>query len=623
MKLKYISVICFLAGASAYGQVKTNQIATPETSSNAFLDASENTDGQATSVGKGLLFPQTDLSTFKLDINAADGVNYPTYFDGMIVYNTKEGGSTTDTNIQTTDNLQKGFYYFSNPKGKTNGNITNSKWIKLSDTQANDQLWAQRDNNGVTETYLKPADANGDLVSYQGNRKLYNKLGEFNFNGNTFNLGTDLTGIKDIPNLNLITSDVLPNQAKLAFGNPFSFAKTYVFNGQASEIKQSHVQTAQNTKSISKSYAAGASVLFTDKDVTGNLDFLLGYSANVNINSNATIQQMVGVGSNPTVGDFLGSSSPVAEVISGATLYPSSLANSRVTSLYGITAIPIAYKSTNDYIIGVNTIAQSGSKFWYDTQNGGSYPATTLKHLLGVKSSTEALPNSTIDVLASSFNLSTYNSNSSVTHGYGILNKSDFGTGATVKDFSSYETFLDVGGNVNMDTFAVFKFFKNAAANLDSFNPKNMYGLWLDNINNGTNSNYAIYTNAGKVRFGDFQQSGAGDRIVVADDNGILKAGSSVASIASSLEPWREAVTNNPATTNDQNIYQMGNVGVGTTSPTSKLDVKTTDMVISQFGTTSNRAIIRLLPENNVEKRFSVETNSVDKKNSFIWILCR
>lgn len=92
MNLKFISVLCFLVGGTAYSQVKTNQIATPETSSNAFLDASENTDGQAASVGKGLLFPQTDLSTFKLDITAADGINYPTYFDGMIVYNTNEGG---------------------------------------------------------------------------------------------------------------------------------------------------------------------------------------------------------------------------------------------------------------------------------------------------------------------------------------------------------------------------------------------------------------------------------------------------------------------------------------------------------------------------------------------------
>ncbi|MDY3351407.1 hypothetical protein PG357_05335 [Riemerella anatipestifer] len=537
MKNKIIAA-SLLVGSLAYGQIKIQTGADPSIGNqNPFLDASGyiNSDNN---VGKGLYFPTTDLKTWEFKTDLVNPGNFSNYFDGMIVYNTGEGTPTTDASKGgIRKNLTRGFYYFKNPNQNfPTGSVANGEWIRMSDAQANDQLWAQRDNNGVLETYLKPANANGDLVSYQGNRKLYNNLGEFNFNGNTFNLGTDLTGIKDIPNLNLITSDVLPNQAKLAFGNPFSFAKTYVFNGQASEIKQSHMQTAQNTKSISKSYAAGASVLFTDKDVTGNLDFLLGYSANVNINSNATIQQMVGLGSNPTVGDFLGSSSPVAEVISGATLYPSSLANSKVTSLYGVTAIPIAYKSTNDYIIGVNTIAQSGSKFWYDTQDGGSYPATTLKHLLGVKSSTEALPNSTIDALASSFNLSTYNSNSSVTHGYGILNKSDFGTGATVKDFSSYETFLEVGGNVNMDTFAVFKFFKNAT-NLDSFNPKNMYGLWLDNINNGTNSNYAIYTGLGTIRFGDNVGIGVDTPVEKLEVAGKVKASAFIGTNGASIFP--------------------------------------------------------------------------------------
>lgn len=153
MNLKFISVLCFLVGATAYSQVKTNQIATPETSSNAFLDASENTDGQGTNIGRGLLFPHTDLSTFKLDITAADGINYPTYFDGMIVYNTNEGGNTSDPNIQTTSNLQKGFYYFSNPNGKNNQNITNGKWMRLSDTEALQQanLWTNDTSNNAAK----------------------------------------------------------------------------------------------------------------------------------------------------------------------------------------------------------------------------------------------------------------------------------------------------------------------------------------------------------------------------------------------------------------------------------------------------------------------------------------
>ena len=48
-------------------------------------------------------------------------------------------------------------------------------------------------------------------------------------------------------------------------------------------------------------------------------------------------------------------------------------------------------------------------------------------------------------------------------------------------------------------------------------------------------------------------------------------------------EPWQIATTTNPATANTQNIYQMGNVGVGTTTPTGRLHVIET---VTSEGTT-------------------------------------
>lgn len=41
----------------------------------------------------------------------------------------------------------------------------------------------------------------------------------------------------------------------------------------------------------------------------------------------------------------------------------------------------------------------------------------------------------------------------------------------------------------------------------------------------------------------------------------------------SSVEPWNEATTTNPATSNTQNIYQTGNVGIGNNDPTNALHV--------------------------------------------------
>ena len=50
---------------------------------------------------------------------------------------------------------------------------------------------------------------------------------------------------------------------------------------------------------------------------------------------------------------------------------------------------------------------------------------------------------------------------------------------------------------------------------------KNMYGLRIDDVNRGTGINRAIHTEAGEIRFGDLK--GTGDRMVVADSNGVLK----------------------------------------------------------------------------------------------------
>jgi len=43
--------------------------------------------------------------------------------------------------------------------------------------------------------------------------------------------------------------------------------------------------------------------------------------------------------------------------------------------------------------------------------------------------------------------------------------------------------------------------------------------------------------------------------------------------VADQVEPWYDVATNTGATANTQNIYQMGNVGIGTVSPAQRLDV--------------------------------------------------
>ena len=114
---------------------------------NAFLDASTafNSEyaGTDNNIGKGLIFPSVDLTTFafKVDMVLADGAMFATYFDGMIVYNRGNGKTLTseETTLEGYDNpnehstVSPGFYYFSNPKGHANENasLAEGKWLPL------------------------------------------------------------------------------------------------------------------------------------------------------------------------------------------------------------------------------------------------------------------------------------------------------------------------------------------------------------------------------------------------------------------------------------------------------------------------------------------------------------
>lgn len=94
---------------------------------NPFLDVSEFSDGFANNIGKGLVFPRTDLTQWTFKTDNLDGITFPTAFDGMIVYNT--GSGSTLTGQGQVVSVTPGFYYFSNP-GATD-NITNGQWIKF------------------------------------------------------------------------------------------------------------------------------------------------------------------------------------------------------------------------------------------------------------------------------------------------------------------------------------------------------------------------------------------------------------------------------------------------------------------------------------------------------------
>ena len=103
--------------------------------SNVFLDASKtfsSAAGAVNNVGKGLVVPSVDLINFEFNTNFVSSTDSPSYYDGMLVYNSSTGNTlTTGLRSLTATAVTPGFYYFSNPNGATTENVTSGVWTAL------------------------------------------------------------------------------------------------------------------------------------------------------------------------------------------------------------------------------------------------------------------------------------------------------------------------------------------------------------------------------------------------------------------------------------------------------------------------------------------------------------
>lgn len=145
MKKQLLTVLALVAISAAQAQIQTNNgTATGATNSNVMLDGSSSFSAEAgaqPNVGKGIIVPSVDLVNFAFDLSLADGITFPTYFDGMIVYNRATGSTLTTGNRPSASlAVTPGFYYFSNPNGAANGNVTGGTWKALGGSATGDNL---------------------------------------------------------------------------------------------------------------------------------------------------------------------------------------------------------------------------------------------------------------------------------------------------------------------------------------------------------------------------------------------------------------------------------------------------------------------------------------------------
>jgi|UPI00068DEC74 hypothetical protein len=141
MNKKFLLIVASTLAISQYSkaQLRTNGFASGNIQGqSAFMDASGATNGFSdvanTNDGKGLVFPRTNLTNFTFASTVGDEDNFPTAYDGMIVYNTTAGNTPATGSGIGNQAVTPGFYYFSNPTaGPTNGifTVTAGQWLPL------------------------------------------------------------------------------------------------------------------------------------------------------------------------------------------------------------------------------------------------------------------------------------------------------------------------------------------------------------------------------------------------------------------------------------------------------------------------------------------------------------
>ncbi len=168
-KFKYISAAILLGALNfSFGQVRIVNSATNQAvnNSSAFIDASSNSTTNGTAnVGKGLIFPRTDLTTFTSFSGTPVGIgtSFPTRFDGMIVYNTATSGVAGVGS--TSEPLFAGFWYYDNKSTTVNGGT-----------------WRPIIGGGGKENILTTETVTNRLVN---NAQIYGIKGTFTTTGNS------------------------------------------------------------------------------------------------------------------------------------------------------------------------------------------------------------------------------------------------------------------------------------------------------------------------------------------------------------------------------------------------------------------------------------------------------
>jgi hypothetical protein len=176
--------------------------------SSAFIDASSNlTINNSTNLGKGLLYPRTDLTTFANFGGNSIGLatSYPTRFDGLLVYNTGTGNtlaSAADAIVAVTP----GFWYYDNKSTTLKGGTWKPIATTTSGSSSSDILKEDAINKSTDGTFSSNSDIK--FPTEKATKTFVKKLTDSKINiGNAANIATEVvvSGDANINNLGVLT----------------------------------------------------------------------------------------------------------------------------------------------------------------------------------------------------------------------------------------------------------------------------------------------------------------------------------------------------------------------------------------------------------------------------------
>lgn len=226
------------------------------------------------------------------------------------------------------------------------------------------------------------------------------------------------------------------------------------------------------------------------------INYAVGFNQELDFISNTSVDALVGGRFYSTSGSQVGNYTQT-KVNRNIALRTAPMQYSGTTgTIIGILNEPRIFGGKVDNIFGEQTSVYSTSA------TNSIFPSLSLKYMIGNRMTMITQPNTTSERTYGGIFYNYFKNNSVIsTEASGIVTSGYFEDGSNVKNYSGYVAYLN--GDTGSTVDKIHGYLLLTSDLKDNFTTKEMYGMYLANVNKGTEKNFAIYTNEGTVRFGD------------------------------------------------------------------------------------------------------------------------